>query len=313
MALDPSPQNGRFLSIAVGKNHYIPIGGPIRSFVRGIAPQKVAEQNGVPVYLPFANLPNFARGKLTPPISRTVELIRNKDYQGRKIYRGQFPENVLRGMWYAAEGVLPLSAGEVSQGGRTGDLTRNPLGVAERTAGQLAGQDVRQAGIADRRNQAARSAFGRDWADLTSTEQLEIGPEIAADAGSAQILSRLRTIPEFDGITNDVRNEIYDFHSKVDDYRRQQIDEWGSADESWKDSAQTVAEQAGKEQGFLEWAIALHSEKTKAENRNQEYINFLLDHFDEIEKARQQSDFYGPDYRLPAWLRELRHEKVGAK
>lgn len=306
MALDP--KSPRFMTLAFGKNFYVPIGGPIRSFARGVAPQ---EKDGV--YIPFAGLPQWVRGKATPPLSRSVELARNKDYQGRKIYTGDFPENVLRGLWYGAEGVLPLSAGEVSEAGRTGETSNLP----QRVAGQLLGADIREAGITDRRNQTARDVYGRDWADLTADEQLEIGPEVAADADNVQILSRLRTIPEFDGITNDVRNEIYSFQRDVDAYRGDQVEEWGEADKNWKDSAETVAEQQGRDPAFLEWAIALNSDKTKAENRNQEYIDFLLEHYDEILRARRASDLegYGPNYKFPNWLRALHgeRERVGAR
>mgnify|MGYP001575492691 CR=1 FL=1 len=315
LALNPDEKNGRFLSIAFGKNFYVPIGGPIRSLVRAVAPQKVGEQNGVPIYVPFTNVPQFAWNKVTPPIRRSVELARNRDALDRKIYTGGFPENVLRGVWYGAEGVLPLSAGEVSEIARTTpEQLADIPGVARRVGGQLLGQDVREAGIADKRNQTARDAYGRDWEDLTADEQKEIGPEIAASADKAQILSRLRTIPEFDGITNDERNDIYDFHDRVDEYRVEQENEWGAADDDWKDSAQAVAEQEGLDDDFLAWAITLNSEKEKTLNRNPEYVDFLIENYDAIEKARRESEFYDDNYRMPSWLRKLRFkEKAGAR
>ena len=144
-ALDPTGNNPRFLSIAIGKDRYIPIGGPVRSFIRALVPTKVGEAEGVPIYAPFRNLSRWIKAKGTPGIKAPIDLIRNKDFFGGKIATGSFPENILRAVWYGANSVLPLAAAEPSEAIRRGEVAPTDIGeLAIRGGGQLAGSDIRE-------------------------------------------------------------------------------------------------------------------------------------------------------------------------
>jgi hypothetical protein len=175
-ALDPDPKNGRFLSVAFGKDFYIPVGGPFRSLVRGIAPQEVSDG----VYVPFAGTYPFLKGKVTPPFRIAEGLLRNETFRGRKVYTGEFPENVLRGAWFAVNSVLPLTAGATLEQLREGETD---IATLARTAiGQFAGQDVREASSFERLNRIAQETFGADYYDLDvlPRQQLEARPEVQA-------------------------------------------------------------------------------------------------------------------------------------
>ncbi len=164
-ALDPTGNNPRFLSIAIGKDRYIPIGGPARSFIRGMVPTKVGEVAGVPIYVPFVNTKKWLEGKVTPAIKAPIDLARNKDFFGGKIATGSFPENILRAVWYGANSILPLAAAEPSEAIRRGEV--KPTDVAElgiRGGGQLAGSDVREL----RLREAFERETGRSYAETPS-------------------------------------------------------------------------------------------------------------------------------------------------
>jgi hypothetical protein len=148
--------NPRFLSLAIpGTDRYIPIGGPFRSFARAVYPKKIA---GSPIPIPFAGLPQWAEGKIQPVISTTRDFARNKDYYGRAIIKGDFPENVLRGLWYGVESGMPLTAQAVSEAARTAeDLGRPGLetvkDVAIKAAGQFGGTDIREGSAYENRRE----------------------------------------------------------------------------------------------------------------------------------------------------------------
>ena len=166
-ALDP--ENARFMSIAIpGTDRYIPIGGPIRSFVRAMVPAKAGEIEGVPVYIPFAGTGRYLSYKATPALKAPSDLTRNKDFMGGKIMTGSFPENVLRGLWYGVNSVLPLTVSEPSEAIRTGEISPTDVGeIAIRGGGQFAGSDVRQTSPWVRlgeefKKKALEGAFGPD-------------------------------------------------------------------------------------------------------------------------------------------------------
>jgi len=168
-----NPNTSRFMSIAIpGTDLYIPIGGPFRSMARMMAPRKVGEVNGVAVYLPFAGAPNFARGKLGPLTRLPIDLLRNKDYYGRQIASGDFPENMLRTVWYAAESLMPLTAGAVSKGIRTGESIGQ---IAREAGGQLAGTNIYETSPYQQMVEQFRERTGRDY-----------NPESAADRALVQ-------------------------------------------------------------------------------------------------------------------------------
>ena len=179
--------SGRFLSIAFGKDFYVPIGGPFRSFARAVYPKKVA---GSPVPLPFVGLPQFARGKVTPVISRGLDLARNRDFFGRKIMSGGFPENILRGVWYAAEGVLPLTAGGVSEIGRLRpEQFTTPEGLKEigrEVAGRFAGTDIRGPSEWQQFKSAWQEKYGYEYGTKPADKKRALAdPDLAQQYESA--------------------------------------------------------------------------------------------------------------------------------
>jgi hypothetical protein len=170
-----NPAGGRFLSLATGKAGYIPIGGPFRSFLRALAPRYV---NGKLV--PFAGALQFLRGKETPSLATATDLIRNKDFLGRAIVQGDFPKNLLSGLWYAAERHTPLTGAAVSEKLRTGEVKPGEVGTLAREAGtQLMGVNFYETSPYDRRNEARDAAAqqmfpGKNWADLLQGEQNQV-------------------------------------------------------------------------------------------------------------------------------------------
>jgi len=130
-----NPATGRFLTIATGKQGYVPVGGPFRSLIRGLAPRYVDGK-----LVPFAGTLQFLRGKEVPPLATTIDLVRGKDFMGRQIVQGDFPQNLLSGLWYAAERHIPLTGGAVSEKIRTGEAKLTDIGTLAREAGtQLLG------------------------------------------------------------------------------------------------------------------------------------------------------------------------------
>ncbi len=143
------PDSPRFLSIALGGDRRIPIGGPLRSTIKAFLPTKTGEVNGVPVYVPFKGVPDWLRGKATPGITAPINLIRNKDYFGESIRSGGFLEQTLRSVWYGANAVIPLALAEPSEALRRGEVKlEEGFGaarqLAERGVAQLGGVDLRE-------------------------------------------------------------------------------------------------------------------------------------------------------------------------
>jgi hypothetical protein len=131
-ALDPS--KGEFLSIAVGREKYIPLGGPYRSFIRALAPR-----NGVP----FAGFEGWVQGKFNPAARLVADYLDKKDWMGRPFIEEGFPASALSALWYSAETVAPLTLGEVSSEIRTGALEPTDVrGIAEEAGTAFAGGDI---------------------------------------------------------------------------------------------------------------------------------------------------------------------------
>ncbi len=115
-AINPDPYNGKFASIIIGDRR-IPLGGPYRAVFRALYPQDV---KGIPFPVPFAGLANYLKNRITPALGAQLDLILNKDYSGTQIVKGQFPENLIRGLLYELESALPLSLGSLAQDIRQG-------------------------------------------------------------------------------------------------------------------------------------------------------------------------------------------------
>jgi len=134
-AVNPDPYNGKFLSVIVG-DFRIPLGGSYRSIFRAIYPQEV---EGIPFPVPFAGMPMFIVNRITPAIKTQINLLLNRDYYGTKIIKGEFPENIIRGLLYELEGAVPLSIGEGIGGVRRDEW---PEEIAQQVAAQFVGVNL---------------------------------------------------------------------------------------------------------------------------------------------------------------------------
>jgi len=96
----------------------IPLGGPYRSLINALKPRWVNKT--MDYMIPFAGVPRWAIGKLTPLLRTQYDLIRDKDFFNRKIMTGEFPVNILQAAAYQIEGAVPLTISAWIEGWRTG-------------------------------------------------------------------------------------------------------------------------------------------------------------------------------------------------
>jgi len=136
-AVNPDPFNGKFLSLIIGEFR-IPLGGPYRSIFRAIYPQPV---KGIPFPVPFAGIPRFIVNRITPALKTQINLLLNRDYFGKQLIKGEFPENLIRGILYELEGAVPLSIGETIGGIRREEATED---IARQAAAQFVGVNLIQ-------------------------------------------------------------------------------------------------------------------------------------------------------------------------
>ena len=149
-AINPDPNNGNFLTLVIG-DLKIPIGGPYRAIFRAIYP---AEVKGVPFPVPFAGFPTYLANRITPFVKTQIELLLNKDYYGRPIMQGDFPERVLRAVEYEIENVFPLTISSIAESIRTGQKWESGL---QQAIGQFLGVNISQR-TADRINELAQDS-----------------------------------------------------------------------------------------------------------------------------------------------------------
>jgi hypothetical protein len=148
-----NPASPEFATVDLGgtfvpgmKGRKIPLGGPFRSMIRMIVPRKV---DGVAEWVPFAGVRGFVQNRVTPGLQVPLRLVANRDYYGGEIRKGHFPEQILRSLMFAAEGISPLTVGAGLSG------FRRELSAADtlRTmGGQFIGQDVREISPWQQRN-----------------------------------------------------------------------------------------------------------------------------------------------------------------
>ena len=134
-AINPDPRNGRFATITIGKMK-VPIGGPYRAIFRAIYPDRVP---GIPFPVPFAGIPRYFNNRINPLLGTHIDLLKNKDYYGRPILKGEFPEQLLRGLEYEFESTVPLTLGTMVEGLRTGKKIAD-IGIE--TAAQFLGTNI---------------------------------------------------------------------------------------------------------------------------------------------------------------------------
>jgi len=169
-AINPDPNNGKFLSILIG-NVRIPIGGPYRALFRAIYPKQL---EGVPVPLPFAGLPSYLWNRLNPFIRTQLDLIQNKDFYGRTIMTGELPERILKALAYEFESALPLTAGSAVEAWRTKEPTDEAI---TQIVGQFAGVNVVSSKwyeVQSLRDKYAKSDYGVSYDNLNNMQRDEL-------------------------------------------------------------------------------------------------------------------------------------------
>lgn len=129
------PNSPTFMSLIIGSRK-VPMGGPYRGLFKVIWPREV---DWAPVPVPFAGIANFALNRSNPVINTTYREIRNKDFFGGDIRKGELPEQILRGLAFAIEGTLPLAAGTAISGIRRSIDTP---GILEEVGGQFLGVNL---------------------------------------------------------------------------------------------------------------------------------------------------------------------------
>jgi len=106
------------MAIRLMDGRKIPLGGPYRSLINALKPEWVNRE--MDYKMPFTRVPRWAAGKLTPAFRRQIDLLRNKDFRGRRIITGDFPSNIMQIVAYEFEGTVPLTIGAWVEGLRTG-------------------------------------------------------------------------------------------------------------------------------------------------------------------------------------------------
>lgn len=164
-AFDPSSRY--FMALQLGEGRSVPIGGPFRSFIKALYPTR----DGVM----FGNLPGFYGSRINSPIKPAIDIARNKDFFGKPIYEGNIarPENALRALWYGVgEGILPVSAGQVSEDVRTGQF--DPTGTTTRVIAQFLGSNLSPVSPTEKLNQVSRNIYQKEFYDLLPAERDKI-------------------------------------------------------------------------------------------------------------------------------------------
>jgi hypothetical protein len=125
------------MSLHLFNGRKIPLGGPYRSLVNALKPQWINRE--MDYMMPFAGVGRWALGKMTPALRTQYDLIRNKDFFGRRIMTGDFPVNILQAVAYEFEGAVPLSISAWIEGKRTGASIEK---TAEESATQALGTSL---------------------------------------------------------------------------------------------------------------------------------------------------------------------------
>ena len=133
------PNRGDFMRLWLGPNFSVPMGGPYRALIRGVWPKDVTDANGETHTVPFAGLGAYIEGRAGPASSTIEDFNKNKDFFGRQIVHGNFPQNIITGLAYLGEQTLPIGVTQPVEAQRVG--TPFAEGV-QQTVSQLAGQNA---------------------------------------------------------------------------------------------------------------------------------------------------------------------------
>ncbi len=134
-AVNPSYNNGNFWCLIVGDKR-VPLGSSYRAYFRALAPQRIP---GIPFPVPGAGLPMFYINRVGPALKAQYDLIKNRDFQGKPIMKGEFWEKLTRAIIYEASSAIPLTLSTPVRGLMRED---DPLTIAEQTVTQFAGVNL---------------------------------------------------------------------------------------------------------------------------------------------------------------------------
>ncbi len=204
------PTSPQFLSLVLGKEVSIGLGGPFRSFLKATIGGKDANGDWVPFagIVPLLSLatgkgaegiiPSFWRGKLAPPVGLATDLLQNKDFAGRTIVgNDSVPAKILETLWYAGETLTPTTAGGLMEAARTGQGI-GPTQLVKGAVAQVAGFNYRETSPYDSlrmtRDDLARQNYNVNWSDLEPFQRAKLQqdhpqelahPEATSDVGKA--------------------------------------------------------------------------------------------------------------------------------
>jgi hypothetical protein len=185
-----NPISGKFGNLFLpGTGRSIPLGGPFRGIFKAIVPREV---DWAPVPIPFANIGNFFLNRVNPFLGTQIKQIRNKDYFGGKIWKGELPERVIRGLAFELEGSLPLMGGTAISGIRRGI---DPGDIAEEVAAQALGVNLGQETAFQQRDLAVQKFVQEHGIERGKVFQLIIDGEIVEVDQSQKIKSFYDLIP----------------------------------------------------------------------------------------------------------------------
>jgi hypothetical protein len=219
-AINPDPNNGKFLSIVVG-NIRIPIGGPYRGLFRAIYPGEV---EGIPFPVPFAGILQYFKNRMNPVFSTVEDLISNKDYYGKQIRSGDALSQVWQILEYSAENMLPLTAGAALEAKRTGATNQE---MRTQILSQFAGTTLitnPMYEVNDMRDRYAMQDYGKNWDDLLQGERDELErnhvdlKELTEKSKSEKLLQGAELPKVYDYLTNqaiDQRNTSLNINAQA--------------------------------------------------------------------------------------------------
>lgn len=295
------PDSPYFLSIVTGSSGSIGIGGPYRSFIRGIAPRY---EDGE--FTPFYNTLQFVRGKAVPPLSVSIDMIRNEDFRREPVVKGDFPTNILTGLWYATESFSPLSAGALSEKVRTGEA--NPRSLVTAAASQFAGANYRETtpyeSLLLRRDRIAQETYDRDWDDLTNSERFKlekdhpeelVRPEPRTERGKA-LAARREIGARFEELQKQVDQQFGPGPDWIEAYKNLK-DQQSGAYQQWEADypevhgwLQTLEPEDSNEQALAEYRKAFQTSRTSWGELDPELLGQVLNRL-EREWTPEQKKF----------------------
>lgn len=161
-----------FMALHLPGGRTIPLGGPYRSFIKGVSPTYRDGEWGPP------NLARFGYSKIAPLPRTGVDLLRNKNWRGDSIRKGDsLYEDILLTLEYAASNtLLPLTAGGGAEEARRqyNEGQFDPGNIGNAMMEQAAGATVSTPSQWQEWDTRVRKEFGESWFGMDSGKQDEV-------------------------------------------------------------------------------------------------------------------------------------------